>query len=112
MKSASEMTDREWRLAVENQRHVIEEFEEAEGRWKKGLADTRAELKGARKRLDRLLRGEDADEPSDPDQPGLFDATIQVMHETQRAAAGEKPDPDESEKPKRGRRGPKRIDSD
>lgn len=66
------MTDREWRFAVEQQRLSIENLETVEGHQKKRLSDTRAELKGERKRLDRLLRGEDED-PSDPDEPGLFD---------------------------------------
>lgn len=102
-KRTSEMTDREWRHAVETQRHLVEEHEETVGRHKKKLSDARAELKGSQKRLDRLLRGEDADEPVEED-PGLpFDGE-ESEQERQRAAAGEKSDPDD-EKPKRGRGG-------
>lgn len=58
----SDMNDRQWRQAVEAQRHVIEDLEESEGKRKKLLAETRAELKGARARLERILKGEDPDE--------------------------------------------------
>lgn len=115
MKTLSQMTDREWRFAVEQQRQVIEQFEEVEAKWKKGLLSVRAELKGARQKLDRLLRGEDDGQPDDPDQPGLFDGDGAVIFDGKSAVAGERPeheDEDEGEPtpPKRGRRGPKRVE--
>lgn len=96
MKRTSEMNDQEWRWAVEQQRHRIDEREEVVGRWKKKLSDANAELKGDKKRLDRLLRGEDADESIEED-PVLPFPGGEGEPERQRAAAGEREEADEGE---------------
>lgn len=100
-KKPSEMTDREWRFALEQQRQVLDVLEEEEGVRKKALKDVRDELKVEKAKLGRLIRGEP--EPGELDGPGLpFEGP-----DNQSLAAGEKPDG----KRKRGR-GPRAMEDD
>lgn len=62
MGKISEMNDREWRKAVEDQRHVVDELEEREEKQAKLLKATKTEVKSEKNKLACILRGEDPDD--------------------------------------------------
>lgn len=104
VKKVSEMNDREWRFALEQQRHVVDELETQERDRKKALKDTQEELKVENAKLGRLIRGEP--EPGELDGPGL---PFEGVDDKSRAA-GERPEPEDEPRGRR-RRGPRSTSS-